>query len=1139
MKKILLLLTLLFSVVAGAMAQNNAIYVYRNDGEFNAFLKSDVDSMRYSHLDADSVYHNDWQMQEVFTADSVYRIPVAAIDSVSFVTPEPEYQKEVMRMDDTWINYVVNIGEDYITFSDSTPSAFLPTKGQVIVAETYEGVLATGFAGRVARLSEEAEGIVCYVDDVELSDIYERLVIVGKAESCSEQEGASPSRIWGNNTGIRFPLPEIEESWEHCSVSFTPNVTLSYIICIGEKNLQDYAKVELKQTYEGELKLNANIETQYTPEPKWAKLFIPINTGVPGLYGRIRFGGFVRAVGSANITGSIGSKMVGVEGFEYKNKQLKPINSWTTEKKTPQVSLSLDGTFSAGLAVQAQFGILAENIVSADVTAYIGPALSGSLSISSNGIVDRSLYSALKESKIDLRLQAEIIPAYTYITLIGKEHEELPYSLNLGYTVNSWYILPEFSDLFWNANRQGGTLVGTPSRTLLMPVQLGWALYDQSNNLYKTYDLNKYRKEDDWDSRGMNLTIEDLPKGKIFKAYPFAKLLGATLCYNKGVDVFGGGCPVSISNVEVVQSSHNEEGYNVGGQNYKYKFDVATTVTVAAQADQNGDKQLDVYDNIADWGYAYENANGKLTHISLKNHKYPYTDTNYAYYRNTASSTLRLYGYVIYINDLEYVYNDPLDFLLEYEEEAPDGMPIITDFKQTDSHYSKNGYTFDGKVYNYKYDVATTVKLNGGIDRNGDGVVNQDDNLDIDDWGYAYEDAEGNVSHVSMMGYNSPFTDTSISHYRNEATSSVRMYGYVLYKGSNEYSYDKAKVFPLEHEKNGNVLLCDSTISYHSDGTISSQTNFTYDEYSNLTSSIHYRSLYYGGRLENSSKYEYTYNANGKRTNELYYDWSSLNRRWNCTKKTEYSYDAAGNLVNEVLYNWKNGQWEIAEEKKYTYDANGNETSCEKNDQLRFETTYDANGNKTIVYYYWQDGRWVISSKGEFTYDANGKLTGIATYDWKDGRWILTYKAKYTIDANGNETDSHYDLEEERWVTDSKTEYTYDANGNATSIIIYHSEYPDFHLALSSKSEYTYDANGNEIEHYCYGYNRSDGQWEFRDHCVYFYSMHFCKDLETLVGAPRPKTSRLMKRTERPMNLKGPQGQVPWPACHNLTEMAL
>lgn len=60
MKRLILSLMLLFAVIVRAMAQNDAMYVYRNDGVINAFLKADIDSIRHSNLDLDSISHKEY-----------------------------------------------------------------------------------------------------------------------------------------------------------------------------------------------------------------------------------------------------------------------------------------------------------------------------------------------------------------------------------------------------------------------------------------------------------------------------------------------------------------------------------------------------------------------------------------------------------------------------------------------------------------------------------------------------------------------------------------------------------------------------------------------------------------------------------------------------------------------------------------------------------------------------------------------------------------------------------------------------------------------------------------------------------------------------------------------------------------------
>lgn len=76
--------------LCGAMAQNNAINIYRTDGDVNTFLKANIDSIRWSHIGIDSIFYNNYVVQEIWTPDSVYRIPIETIESICFVTRCPD-----------------------------------------------------------------------------------------------------------------------------------------------------------------------------------------------------------------------------------------------------------------------------------------------------------------------------------------------------------------------------------------------------------------------------------------------------------------------------------------------------------------------------------------------------------------------------------------------------------------------------------------------------------------------------------------------------------------------------------------------------------------------------------------------------------------------------------------------------------------------------------------------------------------------------------------------------------------------------------------------------------------------------------------------------------------------------------------
>ena len=77
-----------------ARAQD-AFYIYRNDGDFNGFFFDEVVRMGYSKIDPQGVEHEEYVIQEIETADSLYRIPLCAIDSIGFQQPKIKINPKV------------------------------------------------------------------------------------------------------------------------------------------------------------------------------------------------------------------------------------------------------------------------------------------------------------------------------------------------------------------------------------------------------------------------------------------------------------------------------------------------------------------------------------------------------------------------------------------------------------------------------------------------------------------------------------------------------------------------------------------------------------------------------------------------------------------------------------------------------------------------------------------------------------------------------------------------------------------------------------------------------------------------------------------------------------------------------------
>lgn len=84
MKKTVFTLLIFMVCTIQAMAYEY-FTIYFNDGtKSEVFYATDVDSICYSKLSLDGIAFDEWQVQEIYTCDSVYRYPLAQIDSLSF-----------------------------------------------------------------------------------------------------------------------------------------------------------------------------------------------------------------------------------------------------------------------------------------------------------------------------------------------------------------------------------------------------------------------------------------------------------------------------------------------------------------------------------------------------------------------------------------------------------------------------------------------------------------------------------------------------------------------------------------------------------------------------------------------------------------------------------------------------------------------------------------------------------------------------------------------------------------------------------------------------------------------------------------------------------------------------------------------
>lgn len=171
------LITIICTAIAlGAIAQNSALFVYQKHGGLTPLLFSEVDSIRFSYLDIDSIEYNVPVTQEIWTPDSVYRIPVSEIDSVSFQTPPTVLKSRTIDLTKSPIRqYVIDATMKgmFVTLSGTTPASLIPAIGDYLAAMEYGGVFGCGFVGRVLSVASTADGVILNCEEADLTDVFD------------------------------------------------------------------------------------------------------------------------------------------------------------------------------------------------------------------------------------------------------------------------------------------------------------------------------------------------------------------------------------------------------------------------------------------------------------------------------------------------------------------------------------------------------------------------------------------------------------------------------------------------------------------------------------------------------------------------------------------------------------------------------------------------------------------------------------------------------------------------------------------------------------------------------------------------------------------------------------------------------
>lgn len=616
-KRVLSVLLLVFLLLPiQAQQVQDALYIFRNDGTFNAFFYADIVRIGYSRVDTFGVEHDDVVVQEIEALDTLYRIPLTAIDSVAFVTPENKVKADVTLMTALLTDYIVaSDSTSWFRLSPSAPASIVPKVGDKLLIEDPAPYLPDGFSGRVTSVSQTSDGITVNTEAVGLFDLFDRYVAKAAGSSTEPRSGirrAGGDDVWKTHLDISYQTAE---------PIIIPPLTGNFNFTGSGEFIKDFASLDGVGTF----------TYAFTPH-----VDIRVFLYADAVYG-IKYHHEVRWSGDESATTNIAGIVTGhidipatfpAEAVsKMKDAALKKAGKELVKKlSTFDVVLSF-GVFLEGQgSMNKSLTLQRTNARHLDVVNYIAPAYSEPsldyLQLRSSIKSDRDtvicsgwagkltfnvgLYGKAYIKKPWLkrewelaarleggvRLEEEPAVAVDAITNVTLEESSKLYTLlnreddvhlNLfanvqGYLKLGWFtplnlkpevttdhlglygIVPDISRVQWNIDKLKpwqGTLTSPVRRDLLFSVPVGFAIFDEDNKQVASW----WNPVDYWHESVYTLyqnTFDKLETGKIYTAYPQIKLYGAILLTDQNTEFTLGPAFINIDKDKKVFTDYDK-----------------------------------------------------------------------------------------------------------------------------------------------------------------------------------------------------------------------------------------------------------------------------------------------------------------------------------------------------------------------------------------------------------------------------------------------------------------------------------------------------------------------------------------------------------------------------------------------------
>lgn len=577
----------MFSVLpVSAQQTQDALYIFRNDGQFNAFFFGDIDRIEYSKIDTLGVEQADYVVQEIWALDTVCRIPISAIDSVAFVTPENKIRADVFCPDKSIANYIVASDTiNWIRLASNTPTAMIPKVGDKLLIEEESKYIPDGFVGLVTSVENGNNGYTIMTGALSMRDVYDRLVIKAAAAT-PLQSGQTRRRGLIDGTEMSYTtedpieLPAVSGSisiqgsrvlYDEHDVSLTADGAGSFGFSVAprieyrgfvffdfEYGLEQdhtitlYNKASWNFSLTGSLTGNVDIPLKGMPEKSLSgglKLAVNcglfVNAQVTGL--TVQAGWEGEYIGKSFLTHKVAPPFIFQESEPVSKGNL------TVLKDTTTISGSTQGKYAFSAGVYAKAEVSAKlpfdkdnNVIKDKVGARVEAG--GRLNFeapfwTADVITDlastRSIYQLLnKDTNISATLYGKL-SLYAQI-------DDWVWSVNPELSLppaHLYGIVPDISDIrasYDDPERPYRHKFTSPiRRDVLLGIPTGFVVFDQNDKVIDDWGGGYHFREKQGQTYDHVFTTLDPIKddNKIYTVYPYIKYLGAQLLVDKNTDV--------------------------------------------------------------------------------------------------------------------------------------------------------------------------------------------------------------------------------------------------------------------------------------------------------------------------------------------------------------------------------------------------------------------------------------------------------------------------------------------------------------------------------------------------------------------------------------------------------------------------